>query len=145
MLRRKAVLQVARGRDSGITPRKERIIRGGSEVLILEKHISEVRIYEDICPTLGERLGTGGGNMPLILESNQNHATIKDAEVCPCLPAAMGLGGGGYVPMIVTAYGFDERAKWATEEKAQTLSVGGGRGMVQFSDDDDRRAADFPR
>ena len=47
--------------------------------------------------------------------------------------------------MIVTAYGFDERAKWATEEKAQTLSVGGGRGMVQFSDDDDRRAADFPR
>lgn len=36
-----------------------------------------------------------------ILESNQNHATIRDAEICPTLPASMGLGGG-YVPMIVT-------------------------------------------
>ena len=35
-----------------------------------------------------------------MLESNQNHATIKDTEVCPTLPASMGLGGG-YIPMIV--------------------------------------------
>lgn len=35
---------------------------------------------------------------------------------------------------VMVTYGFDERAKWATEEKAQTLSVGGG-GMVQFSYD----------
>ena len=35
----------------------------------------------------------GGGSEVLILESNQNHATITDGEVCPCLPAAMGLGG----------------------------------------------------
>lgn len=35
-----------------------------------------------------------GGSEVLVLESNQNHATIKDAEVCPCLPASMGLGGG---------------------------------------------------
>ena len=41
----------------------------------------------------------GGGSEVLILESNQNHATITDGEVCPCLPASMGLGGG-YVPMI---------------------------------------------
>lgn len=35
---------------------------GGSEVLILEKHFgNDIRIHEDICPTLGERLGTGGG------------------------------------------------------------------------------------
>lgn len=36
----------------------------------------------------------GGGNMPIVLESNQNHATAKDTEVCPSLPASMGLGGG---------------------------------------------------
>lgn len=42
----------------------------------------------------------------LILESNQNHATIKDTEVCPCLPASMGLGGG-YVPMIIDVLPFD--------------------------------------
>lgn len=44
--------------------------------------------------------GEGGNNLPMILESNQNHARAENTEVCPCLPAAMGLGGG-YVPMIV--------------------------------------------
>ena len=37
---------------------------------------------------------------PIILESNQNHATITDNGICPALTASMGLGGG-YVPMIV--------------------------------------------
>ena len=137
--------------------------------------------------------------MPIILESNQNHATVADGEVCPCLPASMGLGGG-YVQMIVMqrrfsnvmvsetdiaptieagtggggnnlpmivdtlvfdkaqitsklnysvptwggqchpltsaageaiviikSYGFDEKAQWATEEKAQTLCHGGAQ------------------
>ena len=36
----------------------------------------------------------GGGSEVLVLESNQNHATVKDTEVCPCLPASMGNGGG---------------------------------------------------
>ena len=37
---------------------------------------------------------------PIVLESNQNHATIMDNGICPTLPASMGMGGG-YVPMIV--------------------------------------------
>lgn len=37
---------------------------------------------------------------PIILESNQNHATITDSGICPTLSASMGMGGG-YVPMIV--------------------------------------------
>lgn len=52
------------------------------------------------------RYGTGGGNMPIVLESNQNHATAKETEVCTTLPASMGLGGG-YVPMIVEVLPFD--------------------------------------
>lgn len=36
---------------------------------------------------------------PIVLESNQNHATITDSGICPTLSASMGLGGG-YVPMI---------------------------------------------
>lgn len=36
---------------------------------------------------------------PLILESNQNHATIQTDGICTTLPASMGMGGG-YVPMI---------------------------------------------
>lgn len=39
-------------------------------------------------------------NEPIVLESNQNHATITNNGICPTLPASMGLGGG-YVPMIV--------------------------------------------
>lgn len=37
---------------------------------------------------------------PIVLESNQNHATITDNGICPTLSAAMGMGGG-YVPMVV--------------------------------------------
>lgn len=39
---------------------------------------------------------------PIVLESNQNHATITNNGICPTLPASMGMGGG-YIPMIVEA------------------------------------------
>lgn len=38
--------------------------------------------------------------MPIVLQSNQNNATVGETEVCTTLPAAMGMGGG-CVPMIV--------------------------------------------
>lgn len=38
----------------------------------------------------------GGGGEILILESNQDHATIKDSEICPTLFASMGCGGDMY-------------------------------------------------
>ena len=40
------------------------------------------------------------GNQPIVLESNQNHATVTDSGICPTLSASMGLGGG-CTPMIV--------------------------------------------
>lgn len=56
-----------------------------------------------------ERKGTSGDfensprksiiSEPILLESNQNHATITDSGVSPTLSASMGMGGG-YVPMI---------------------------------------------
>ena len=39
----------------------------------LEHHPNDSRlriIDEDVCQTLSERMGTGGGNVPLILEIN---------------------------------------------------------------------------
>lgn len=45
-------------------------------------------------------------NEPIVLESNQNHATITDNGICPTLPASMGMGGG-YVPMIVEIHETD--------------------------------------
>ena len=50
----------------------------------------------DVCMTVMARYGTGGGNVPLVLESNQNHARAEDTEVCPTLQASMGLGGAMY-------------------------------------------------
>lgn len=35
---------------------------GGSEVLVIERHFgSEVRLYEDVVPTLKKNMGDGGG------------------------------------------------------------------------------------
>ena len=36
---------------------------------------------------------------PILLESNQNHATVQTDGISTALPAAMGMGGG-YVPMV---------------------------------------------
>ena len=51
----------------------------------------------------GECRGGGGESYvmqePILLESNQNHATIQTEGISTALPAAMG-EGGGYVPMI---------------------------------------------
>ena len=62
------------------------------------KTYTEKRFFEwyadDISVTLrNSGASYGGGSEVLVLESNQNHATIKDTEICPTLPAAMGLGG----------------------------------------------------
>ena len=47
-------------------------------------------------------------HQPLVLESNQNHAVIRDDGKSPTLPASMGMGGG-YVPMIYDNHGVDSR------------------------------------
>lgn len=45
---------------------------------------------------------------PLVLESNQIHATVTQTGICPTLPASMGVGGG-YIPMITDRKVFDAR------------------------------------
>lgn len=47
-------------------------------------------------------------HQPLVLESNQNHAVIRDDGKSPTLPASMGMGGG-YVPMVYENHGIDSR------------------------------------
>lgn len=77
-------------------------------------------------------ISTGGGQAgqgypavlveePIVLESNQNHATVTDNGVSPTLPASMGMGGG-YVPMVAEkhAISFQERAG----------KPGGGKGIL---------------
>lgn len=64
---------------------------------------------------------------PIVLESNQNHATITDNGICPTLSASMGMGGG-YVPMI--AYGVTTKGNgdaFINEQTHTSLSIGGGQ------------------
>ena len=48
------------------------------------------------------------GHQPILLESNQNHATIRTDGISTTLPASMGMGGG-YVPMVYENHGIDSR------------------------------------
>lgn len=63
---------------------------------------------------------------PIVLESNQNHATITDSGICPTLSASMGMGGG-YVPMIVIVRRFSDVRIYDTET-APTIEMGSGSG-----------------
>ena len=66
---------------------------------------------------------------PMILESNQVHATVTQNGICPTLPASMGLGGG-YVPMITDHPAdrpvvFENHAQDARYKEAPTCSPTG--------------------
>lgn len=97
--------------------------------MILQRRFSDVIIRQsDISPTIEAGSGEGGNNLPMILESNQDHATAQETEICPTLPASMGLGGG-YVPMVVeqTAYGVVTKGNgeaFLIGEKHMSLSCG---------------------
>ena len=47
-------------------------------------------------------------HQPLVLESNQERAVVRNDGVSPTLPASMGMGGG-YVPMVFENHGIDSR------------------------------------
>ena len=59
--------------------------------------------------------------MPMILESNQNHATAKNTEVVNAIPASMGMGGG-YIPMVVEPIGADLFNQTTTGTVSMTMS-----------------------
>lgn len=61
---------------------------------------------------------------PIVLESNQNNATISDSGVCNTLPASMGLGGG-YIPMVVS--GADMYNGTLTGEVSASLTANSGQ------------------
>ena len=61
---------------------------------------------------------------PLVLESNQDHATVTDNGIAPTLPAAMGMGGG-YVPMVSDSWTIDEKIgqTYIHHDQANTLAA----------------------
>lgn len=67
---------------------------------------------------------------PVVLESNQIHATITQTGICSTLPASMGMGGG-YVPMITDRKVFDARGN------------GGGEIVPTITGDHESRITDY--
>ena len=66
-----------------------------------------VKLYDEKATTIcnGTRPGHTCGVLqeqaqPILLESNQNHATVQTNGISTALPASMGMGGG-YIPMVV--------------------------------------------
>lgn len=62
---------------------------------------------------------------PIVLESNQNHATITQDGASTTLTASMGMGGG-YVPMIVETLGTNVYAGVITGDVAPTVTTATG-------------------
>ena len=91
---------------------------------------------------------------PIVLESNQNHATITSNGICPALSAPMCLGGG-YVPMIVESYGIVTKGNgecWLMPDKHTSLTIGGGQAgqgypcaLVIKDDEEDSNRSEFRR
>lgn len=74
-------------------------IGGGSEVLVLQRRFSDVRVYDtEICTSLESGGGEGGNNLPMIVEvlpfdttqitSDKNWSHPKYGD--PCHPLASG-------------------------------------------------------
>lgn len=62
---------------------------------------SRVRIFEDgTVQTLTSRIGTGGGNVPLVIHRRFSDVRIDDGRVCGTLERSGGTGGQN-VPMVL--------------------------------------------
>lgn len=73
---------------------------------------------------------SGENFQPVVLESNQVHATATQTGICPTLPASMGMGGG-YIPMITDRKVFDARGN------------GDGKIVPTITDDHESRITDY--
>ena len=92
---------------------------------VLQEREEPIGINGDISGTLDSHyyLGCGarGGKerevvaQPVLLESNQNHATIRTDGISTALPAAMG-EGGGYIPMIT------DKSSYGTTQDGMTIA-----------------------
>ena len=89
-----------------------------------DRRISDSR-YQEAFPGINSTDGMKREKTePIVLESNQNHATITNNGICPTLPSSMGLGGG-YVPMILVK---DDDC--AAKEIQQSERNGNGRLLI---------------
>ena len=61
---------------------------------------------DDVCMTVIARYGTGGGNVPIVLQRRFSNIIVQDTEIAPTIEAGGGEGGNN-VPVIVDTLVFD--------------------------------------
>ncbi|MBO5680371.1 MAG: DNA cytosine methyltransferase [Lentisphaeria bacterium] len=79
------------------------------QIVCYENHANDSRVKDmgESCQTLNSRMGTGGGNLPLVQEyynwHSQNVRADKIEDDCsPTIPVAMGMGGASMTtPMFI--------------------------------------------
>lgn len=139
-------------------------------VVFTQNQRDEVRDLNGIAVGLQAERGTHQQNYimetyqePILLESNQNHATIQTDGISTALPASMGMGGG-YVPMVVDTYqettgalcasGYDklgtqeamndmyvvQSSNWDGTQVAPTLTANNANGAQRMPDKDNFNA-----
>lgn len=93
-------------------------------VLCLNDQVGQVMdCTENITGTLRAQMHS---HQPLVLESNQKHAVVREDGKSPTFPASMGMGGG-YVPMVYENHGIDARYI-GPHDVVPTISARGGTG-----------------
>ena len=118
----------------GVPQRRRRIAlvadfggESASEILFIRKSLSrdsEQSESQRKDTTTDASRGIGADDRePILLESNQNHATIQTNGICTTLPASMGMGGG-YVPMITDVIAVDIYNTTLTGNKVCSLTQG---------------------
>jgi hypothetical protein len=113
------------GRCGGVTPRKVRLIWGGSEVLVIESNQNHARAEDaEVCPCLPAAMGNGGGYVPMIVDvlpfdttqitSDKNWSHPKYGD--PCHPLA-----SGQHPPTVVIHELSERDRMPESGSAPRL------------------------
>ena len=77
------------------------------------------------------------GAEPILLESNQNHATVQTDGVSTSLPASMGMGGG-YTPMVCQQQTDENGAGFSLRSKDTQIAYGFEPGAAQRLDTENR-------
>ena len=93
------------------------------------KELPEILRLALISPTLTTKMGTGGNNVPIVLENHpqDSRVTIAEDGNVPTLTSRMGTGGGN-VPMIMNEVrAVDQRNLSLGNDKSETLH-GSGHG-----------------
>lgn len=86
----------------------------------------------EVSPTLTTKMGTGGNNVPIVLENHPQDCRVTIAEDgnVPTLTSRMGTGGGN-VPMIMNEVrAVDQRNLSLGNDKSETLHGSGHGGSV---------------